>query len=528
MFDRPPVAVINSVWQKIPFNIKAAFFSAFIIGVLTHVFMLTNKLPNHDEFAQIVGNPDHAFAGRWFLQYPAAISSIFSMPWVNGLLSVTYISIAACLAVSLIKIKKGIYCGLVAGLMVTVPTVASTMTYMQLSDAYFFALMLSCFAAFLAERYKYGFIAAVVPITLSLGVYQSYYGVTAGLMILILIMEVLRDKTPAKKTLFKGMRFAGALIAGVAIYLVIVRLTAPPTGLSANQAIDQIGQISPSDIPFLLRASYWWVAAYFLLDVRNFHFPFMPIVFIVTFLLCAILLVLWCTRKKVHKKPPKMVLLIVLLILFPLGCNIIYVMGAAWVHDLMVYGTVLIPVFMLAVVDLYTVEGLPKLKKGLLHAKVAVLSCWILTAVAALCIFNYWITSNQAYIKLSYGYEQAYAQSLLLLSRIQALDEYTGDTGVVLVGTPRLENGIPELNQITITAAYGIELFGNWSYPYFLRRYLNFTQEVIFLRDGVVRDPAVAAIISELPLYPDSGSVVYIDGMIYVNFAVEKHDENNR
>ena len=520
MFYQSPAAAINSIWKRIPFNVKVAFLSAFTIGLITHAFMLTNMLPNHDEIAQLVGNPDHNFAGRWFLRYPAAISSIFSMPWVNGLLSVIYMSVSASLTVSLTKMKKGIYCALAAGLMVTIPSVAATLTYMQLSDAYFFALMLACFAAFIAERYKYGYIAAVIPIVLSLGIYQSYFSVAAGLLILILLMEVLRDKAPPKAVLLKGLRFLGTLGVSMAAYIIIVRLTMPSTGLSAYQDIEQLGQVSLSGLPFSILRAYGWIAGYFIVDARNFHFSFMPVVFSIAILLCLVLLTLWCIRRKIHKDSRKMALLIALLILFPLGCNIVYLMGASWEHDLMIYATVLIPVFLLLIVDLFTDEDFAQMKKvKSLHARAAVLSCWVLTASVALCVFNYVITCNQAYIKMSYAYEQTYAQSLLLVSQVQAVDGYTSETEIVLVGTPRLENGIPELNDITVTAAYGVELFGDWSYPYFLKRYLNFTQSTVFLRDGVISDPGIAAAVSRMPPYPDAGSVAMIEGKIYVNFV---------
>jgi len=520
MFERSPAASVYAVWQRIPLKIKVTYLSAFAIGLLTHAFMLTNILPNHDEIYLLVGNPDHFFAGRWFLKYPTAISSIFSMPWVNGILSITYISIAACLVVLLTKISKGLYCALVAGVMITVPTVASTLTYMQLADAYFFALMLACLAAFLAERYKYGYIAAVVPLVLSLGIYQSYFGVTAGLLLIILLRNILRDGSAPKKVLLNGVKYLGTLAAGMALYLVVVRLTTPAAGLSTYQDMERMGLVSLSELPASILSAYRWVVGYFALDLRNFHFPFMPVVFVISFLLCAALLALWCVRKKIHKEPLKMALLLVLLVLLPLGCNIVYLMGAFWVHDLMVYGTVLIPVFLLLIVDLYADDSFSKKKKdAALFLKAATLSCWVLTASVALCIFNYWITSNQAYIKLSYAYEQTYAQSLLLVSRIQAVDGYTGDTEIVLVGTPRLENGIPELNDITITAAYGVELFGDWSYAYYLQRYLNVTQKITFLRDGAISDQETAAIIAAMPLYPDAGSVSLINGKIFVNFA---------
>ena len=135
-------------------------------------------------------------------------------------------------------------------------------------------------------------------------------------------------------------------------------------------------------------------------------------------------------------------------------------------------------------------------------------------------VYNYWIVSNQVYFKLHIGYETTYAQSVILVSHIQSLDEYTYDKDIILVGRPNIPKGIPELNNIPIPYASGPGLFGSYAYPRFLVNFMNFTQNTVYLPDGAtsIEDDIVAQIISELPIYPDSGSIVIIDDKIYVRF----------
>lgn len=509
MLTQPPADVIKSAWNKIPFVIKAAFLSAVAFGILTHTFMFTNKLPNHDELAQMIGNFDHSRLGRWFIQFPMRIGSPFSMPWVSGFISITYISVAVALVVRMLKLQHMFNAVLVAGLMVTMPTVAGTFTYMQVSDSYFLALLLACLAAFLADRYRFGFLYAMGPLVFSLGIYQSYFGLTAGLLMMVLIIDVLKNDAGWKDALLKGLKFLTTLIGGLIVYLLAVRLTAPPEGLTAYQGIDQIGWLSLSQLPGDIANAYGRIAAFFLIDLRNFHYSFMPVVFVVSAVACVILLALLCYWKKM--KLLDIAALVVLLILFPLACNIIFLMNADVVHDLMIYPTVLVIILPVVVIDLHGKRRPPN--------KTALTCCWVLTLSVALCIFNYWVTSNQVYFKLYMGYQQTFAQSTILMSRIQNTEGFTGDTEIFLVGTPRLEEGIPEMRYITITGARGADLFGSWAYPFFLQRFLNITQHIEFLSDGVVADDEIAAILAEMPLYPDYGSIVFIDSRIFVNFA---------
>jgi len=533
MLNKTPTEVIIKTLSKIPGNIKVTFISAFIFGLLTHLFMLTNSLPNHDEALYLVGNLEWAASvtGRWFMPYVAAISSKFSMPWVNGLLSMLYISVSACFIVSIVQVEKKIYCALISGIMVTIPTVASIFAYMQHADPYFFCLMLVCFAAFLSERYKYGYIIAIIPIVLSLAIYQAFFGVVVALLILVLILEVLDNQTTWQKTVFKGIRFVGTLGVSMIMYLATVRILYPDGFDIEYQDLNQMGQLSLSDLPLRIITAYKEILKFFVLDIRNFHYSFINFVFVLSFVACGVLIALLCIKKKIHKEPLKLLLLSALLLLFPLGCNIVYLMGPVTIHDQMVYGTIFIFVFLIIVVDMCTNNGLfetPHKKR--IADKITSISSWIITLTIVMTMFNYWIVSNQAYFKLNIGYQTAYAQSVLLMSHIQSMPGYTYDMDIVLVGSAPEWQGIPELDQITVYGALGPEQFGSWTYPHFLRNYLNITQNVVHLRfnnlwTGVFSDDEFIInaldIVRDMPRYPDSGSIVIIDNVIYVRFITD-------
>ena len=535
MLIQTPDVIFKKTWQRIPGNIKVTFLSAFLFGVITHFFMMTNTLPNHDDFRNIVGNLEWSLSmnGRWFSPFMASIGGIFTMPWVYGLLAIVFFSISAGFVIAITNVKKYLYCALIAGLMVTIPMVAAFFTYMGVTPVNIGSIMFACLAAFLAVRYKYGFIFATIPIVLSLALYQVSFSITAALLVMALILEVVNNQTTWQKTVIKGIKFVGTLVVGMVMYLLSVRVLFPQGLVGDYQGISQMGQINLPYLPLKIRTAYYEIAKFFLLDSRNYHFSFMNIAFALSFVACAVLVVLLCIRKKLHKEPMKLVLLGLLLLLFPFACNLVFIMGARWIHDLMIYATVFIPIFLLVVVDMYSRE--PKEDSAELAGKIkprimaASISTWIITLTILVSMFNYWVVSNQAYFKLNIGYQVTYAQSILLISHIQNTPGYREDMEIVLVGSKHVPQGMPELHNITIMGANGPELLlDSWAYTYFLRWHLNFTQDITHIRGGTIwvglyhnNEDIInlVSLVEDLPPYPQDGSIVIIDDVIYVRFA---------
>lgn len=545
---------IGNAWIRIPYNIRATFLSGVIIGILTHGFALTNKLLNHDGVIAQVGERTitlwGARGGRWFGSVLSPLTSRFSMPLVNGLLFIFVLSIAACIVVSVLRIKKPAYCVLVAGLMVTFPTVTGFMTFMAGAEVPGIGIVLACFTVYLAEKYRYGYLIAIIPITLAMAIYQAFFGIAAGLMILVLIAEILRNKTTWSKTFIKGIKYFGALAGGMVLYFISVWITTQITTipLMTYMGVNEMGNVSRHQVPGMVFEAYESIIRFFVQDFRNFHsFTIVPRLTVVAFVLTAVLTVWLCIRKRMHKEPLKLVLLAALLIIFPLGCNIIYLFGAWLVHDLMIYPTVLVLILVVVILDLHLQEQSNENKE---HEKnvhqdehkksrpvgavTRRLFAGIISLTIALNIYSYWITANQAYNLLFFTYERTYAQSVILVTKIQSTEGFTTDTEIVFVGLPmRDEELVSGFEDITIHGAFHMyEMFVWWSYPTFLSYFLMFNNEIIdtlwqmhwpsrepvYEIDEVIEDPLLVAKILEMPLYPDYGSIKMIDGVIYVRF----------
>jgi len=517
MLIRSPDNALEIIWQKIPRHIKLTFFSAFIIGILTHAFMLTNKLPNHDDVGWIFHPMRMPWFGRWFLSFAVSLGGNFSMPWVNGILSVIYISVTACLVVSLLQIKQTVHCILASALMMTFPTVACTFSYMALSQAYFFSLLLAALAAYAADRFRFGFLLAAVFITLSLGIYQAYYGVAAGLMVGALIVDLLKDGAPVKLMIGKGLKFVISLALGLMMYFAVVKLTTMDGGLSNYQNIDAMGRISPSLLLRLIGKSYSDTVSFFC--NRGVHFRYMPSLFLVAGIMVSAFTVLIIKALEIRKDKNKTALLCLLLLLFPLAANFITVMNPEDIHMLMVYGFVILLVMMLSVMEicLSLEAGFNAVIQG--FSRVA---GWLLCLIVMLVVHNYALVSNQGYFRLFFTYEQGYAYSVTLLARIQGIDGYAKGKRVVFVGRPDRAGvwSVPPKRENQALTGMLVDIPSISSYKGFLEKYLGYNQGIVWLQNiEQLHDFNIFEPVADMPVYPDAHSVKVMNDLIVVKFS---------
>ena len=143
---------------------------------------------------------DTIYSGRWFLKYAGALSSYFYLHYLNGFLSIVYISCTTVLVVRLLKIKHlclGILMGALIG---TYPSVACTFTYMYTADAYMLSMLLATIAVYcmVSGDWRKGALGSMA-LGFSMGIYQAYLSFALVLLCLwMLRLALLKIKTTLK------------------------------------------------------------------------------------------------------------------------------------------------------------------------------------------------------------------------------------------------------------------------------------------------------------------------------------------
>lgn len=509
-----PNDIIKKLWNKIPGEIKITFFSAIIIGLMAHMFMITNKLPNHDETLAVQSLFWTKSSGRWFLGFAHLISSTFSLPWVKGVLSIIYVAVTSCVIVSCYRIKTGLYCCFAAGLCITFPTVACTLGYMSYSDSFFLASLLACLSIFVTVNNKYGFVIGIPLLTLSLGIYQAYLCFATGLSIGILILDICTPETNYKQIINKSARCAATVTAGTIGYLVIAKITTPV--LTDYQGISSMGQISISQLPSLIKKCFQGIYGYYFKNIFKVHYTFSKYIFVLIFIISLVLMVYMIFTKKIYKDPIRFIYLIGLFILFPIGCNIIHIMSPeGYIYLNVIFGLVLLPIFSIAILDLAASMNDKK------HTAINMVS-WALSFAFCVTIYNYNITANKEYLRAHYIYEQGYAFSSTLITRIESIEGFSLSKNVLFIGRPPyVGNPVQEFEAINAFA--GVSYIPNtYSYVTFLNRTLGFSAQIKSLTEIADDHPLFDTII-EMPNYPETGSIKLMEDTVIVKFIdIEK------
>ena len=185
---------LRGPWERITLSFRLAFFAACLVGFLTHLYLLTNLLPNHDSIHSTFTNNDVLSSGRWSAQLLSSFSTYFQLPVVIGLISILALAVTAGLTVRILGLSHPVHIVLAAGLLVTFPSISAIFSYLFTADAYFLALMLNALGVFCAKRYRWGWLAAVLLLAVACGTYQAFICYAIGLFLLDCVLMLLEGE----------------------------------------------------------------------------------------------------------------------------------------------------------------------------------------------------------------------------------------------------------------------------------------------------------------------------------------------
>ena len=202
---------------------RIPLFSALFFGFLAHAFAFTNKLVNHDEVQSLFSKGGTVILGRWGL---GALDSVFpnvSMPWIYGVMTLFLLAVSVCILVRVLRIRDKWMQALAAGLVITFPSLTGTFGYMFTSSSYGVAFLLAVLSVWLLQGkcvwYRLG---ALMCMVLSLSIYQAYVSITASLLVLVLIRQLL-DDGDAAAVFRRGLCYVLFLALGLGLYFGLTR-----------------------------------------------------------------------------------------------------------------------------------------------------------------------------------------------------------------------------------------------------------------------------------------------------------------
>ncbi len=505
--------------MKISFSrrFKITFLSTVLIGLAAHLFALTNVLKNHDNIL-MTGYGAGTSSGRWFLGWFGDIVhdvwGNYNIPLFNGLLSILLLALAAYFGVLLFDIRDLVLCVLWGGCFLAFPAVTSMMFYMYTIPYYSLAILMVMASVYCTVRYKFGWIASIILLTCSLGIYQAFYPLAAGLYVTILIISSVTGKYRVKEAFIKAFSYLGILIAAMASYFVIlkIRLHLLNMQLDTYKGINTMGQIKLSEIPAMLKKAY---KDFFLLPFHDYYqMAATKIISWMLILLAALSIgmILLLLFRKGFKNLRRRWPAFLFLILYPMAVNSITLMCFhSKIYTLMIFPNVLIYLMPILLVSEMGKTN-PVKTEGKVFGGLRILTC----AALGLVVANYTWQSNGNYTTMYYTNQQMYNYLNSMVTQIKEADGFRTDLQWAFIGN-YIQDPLYENPWWEAPFWYGGNkkmLLNEYSRDQFIPQFLGY--HVSWADDEQVQELKENQIVKEMPTYPNDGSIKVIGDTVVI------------
>ena len=510
-----PWLTFEGPWNRISQPFRLAFVSAAVIGLITHLYLFTNILVNHDSSNSVWSVNDVLSSGRWSAQLLSVFSTHFQLSVVIGLISVLMLALTAGLTVRILGLTNRVNIVLASALLVTFPSVACIFSYLFTADAYFIALFFNALAVYCAKRYRWGWLAAIALMTVACGTYQAFVCYAIGLFLFDCLLMLL-DGTPIPQVVAKGVRYILICVASLILYYAVLQVMLAATGTALENYQGMSGMSLSNLTAFLAQIpKAWLLFGAFFFDPKYFSLFFRAVQLLYCLFFVGLGLYL-IKVKKLYQDLPRLLLIFAGLLLVPLALNFITVLAlGAEVHALMIYSFVLFLVLIIKASELAAAQLLPAGgRRGALVFFTNLALCFLL-------VWGNFCATNTAYLSLQIRYENTFAAANRIMARIEALDGYAPDTPVAIVG--QLPYGwygetIPAFSQIESLTGTGDGLIlSTYAASAFMEVFTGL--HIPPMTDEQWLSVYQSGILDEMPSYPAAGSVILHEGVVIVKLG---------
>lgn len=511
--------LLRVIFTKIPRQIWICLISGMVSGILTHMFMLMNKLPNWDDLNNFKGYGTGDSWGRWMLKYIRPLFGDWSIPAINGMMAILIIAISSCLIVAALDLKSASSAVLIPVMAITFPGFTSTMAFMFTVTTYAMGILFCCLGAFLIRKYKYGFIPGIIMFVLSMGIYQSYICLAAGILVLGLLLDSIDGKN-VSDLLKKGTLHAATLGVGMVLYVIATKIVVPVLGDS--HGINTMGQIEVTRLPRLIMRCYKRITEYFLIEPYSFVSSGMHFINVVLLLLGLALFGYLFISRKLYKEKVLGALTILFAILEPLALASIYVL-APDTQDAAL--TMLYQYFFIYVVIIALAEKASarisfqtertNLFRGI-DKRIGILLSYLSVVFIVLIGYQNYLINNEAYFRMYLSFERAGSYYNRIISSVEEQEEYQYGDKLVITGNVYPEKykvGFYEMDDERFTDFSGIAtengILTEGVRVGFIRTYLGI--EIPDVNWDDIRAIKKTDEYEQMPYYPKEGSIQKIN-----------------
>lgn len=506
------------------------FLSTFLIGFVIHFYMFSNKLINYFEMNNIltpmsIEKGDTLAMGRWFLPVVSRLSTVYSMPAVNGLICLICLSLTACMLVDVFGLKRRVLIVLCEGVIVSFPGVASYLSYGVNTDVFCVALLLSVLSGWILYQSACsikGMALSAVVLCFCIGVYQPFMSVTIALIFCMLYLEVWQEGKGFVSILKQVLRYVLTLAAGFILYYLVLQIVTAVTGISVGDyhGVNDMTSFTLKGIAKGGVYTYFYFL-YYLFSLEYANFPL-----VIAFDGLAAVLFLFYTiagyrsYQRGTREKGRLLCQILLVVFLPIGVNASPFLMADRVGNgvdrYMMFSMMLLFILLLKLMDAMSEQG----EKAVRWKQAPQ---WLtLICLTAVILGNYYMC-NQGYYRAEAMTKSTDSLLNRLAYRIESVEGWSPEMPVYLANCEALFNencdtDIAAFNGLTRVDGTEIKPWYNGDAVIkYMRVYLNFPVKTVSeeQREKILSSEEFAG----MGIYPQENSMRMIDGVLVVKFG---------
>lgn len=499
----------------------------FAIGILTHLFFITNVIKNHDSMYVLNGVGAGTSSGRWALELISIASTKliggnYNIPLFNGMITIAIISLSSYIVMKFFNIKDFRLAVILGAIFISFPSLTSAMFYSFTVHYYALAILLIVTSVYITDRFEFGFIFAIFLGAIAIGIYQAYFTLAIGLFVLKLLQISITGDKDIKQTLRKSIKYLLILCAILIIYMIALKFFIRyfDVKLTSYKGINEIGKINFSRFPALIMETYRESIG--ILYSGYYHtFPTIIVkacLFVLGLLSVIMLVFIVKEKKEVLVKNNKSIYLLYVII-FPLALNSIRLI-VQWnngIYTLMVYGSLIIYIVPIMIFEEFNLlDFAKKNRRKTKKVLVTMMICY------SMIVFNYAYIANLNYAAQYFTNEQAKSTLNSIITTTQSKEGFSTDKKWAFVGmknTPSNDGWV--LNHKIKIGGNNLDAntFINEEYvrELFIRQYTD--ADILFASPEETRIISNEQWFKDMPNYPNSGSIVIKGDFIVVKLG---------
>ena len=507
-------------------NFFVVMVSTFLFGLIAHGYCYFNLLYTHDSVMVINQYGDIGWQislGRFLQAVYLRIRGGFYTPCLVGALSLLFIALSSYFILKLLDIENRFLICLICGVLTVNATVillnATFLPWLDIDMASLLSAIAGVYCV--REFHRGGVIVAPFFFFISLGLYQSFFQVAVGFLMILSVKDIL-DRKQTKEVLQSGLKAVISLLAGLILYYLVLHIVLHVTGIELStdyNGLNRVGQYRGiTSVLWCIYETYHRVVSYFLHPVI-FQREAMAFVNFVMIGLAAVFLIGIVIKKKIWGW--NLFLLVGLILFMPFGINVVCFISQGMEHELMIYSFFFVYIFALYLGDIFIrEEEIDKIKIEKIE-KIQILQKYSIPVLTVVLLFNSIIFANQTYLYKNFVYQNTLLVIERVIDRIEQTDGYvTGETPVAIVGLlgdSKLANSYAGFEKIGIGVGdpFSVTYYGTYiSYFGNLLRY-----PINLLSQRQSEEWGKTEAVQEMPVFPEKGSCKMIDGTMVIKFS---------